>query len=229
MAYVQSVSNDAGGSGTGTTQAFGANNNAGNTLIFAVRCGGDNTVTVSDSKGNTWTENVHQVQSSDLGLLSVWSAPNCAAGANTVTFGFSTAVTARWVIAEYDGMVTSNVFDVKTATDSAGSTSTTPTSGSATPTTNNSLVLGVVATGGSQGTITAGSGYTLREAANATFRVALEDKIITGTAAQTASFNFTGADITVTAVVIYKMQGTAPSRGEPLTSQTFMSMNRGFR
>lgn len=204
MAYVQSVSNDAGGSGTGTTQAFSVANTAGNTLIFGVRCGGDCVVTVTDSKGNTWTENVHQVQSSDLGMMSVWSAPNCAAGANTVTFSFSTAVTARWFIAEYSGMLTSNVFDVKTATDSGASTSTTPTSGSATPTTGKSLVLGIVVTGGSQGVITAGSGFTLREAANATYRIALEDKEITSTSAQTASFNFTGADTTVTAVVIYK-------------------------
>lgn len=230
MAYVQSTGADAGGSGTGTSIAFSSNNTAGNTLIFAARCGGDCTVTVSDSKGNTWTEDVHLVQTSDLGLLTVWSAPNCAAGANTVTFTFSVVVTSRYLIAEYNGMQTSAILDKKATTDGAGVTSATPTSAATATTTNaNDLILGFVVTGGAQGTISAGSGFTLREATLETSRVALEDKIVTSTGAYTSSFNFTGADTYAIAVVAYKMLGSTPIQGEPLTSQTFMSMSRGFR
>ena len=227
MAYVQSTGTDAGGAGTGTSIAFATNNVAGNALFFAARFGGDCTVTVSDSRGNTWTEDVHQVQSSDLGLLSVWSAPNCAAGANNITFSLSASVTARYLIAEYDGMLTSSILDKKAVTESAGATSATPTSAATATTTNqNNLILGVVITNGSQGTISAGSGFTLREAASETNRVALEDKLVTSVGGYTSSFNFSGADTYAIAVLAYKMQGPAglvatlhPNRN------TFQSMN----
>jgi hypothetical protein len=206
MAYVQSKSSDFGGAGTGDTQAFTTNNVAGNTLFFMARIGADVTVSVSDSQGNTtWQEDVHQVQSDDGSLLTIWSCRNCKAGANSITFSWTGGQTCRWAIAEYDGMLTAANFDVKTSSQSGSTPSSTPTSGSATPTTSNSLVLGVITTGGAGGTISAGSGYTLREASNATNRLGLEDKIITSTAGQTAGFSLSVSDTYNIAIAVYKM------------------------
>lgn len=229
MSYVQSISQDAGGSGTGTGLAFTSNNTAGNTLFFAVRCGADCTVTVSDTRSNAgWHEDVHSsVQTDDGSIISLWSCPNCAAGANTVNFTFSTAVTARYAIVEYNGLLTSGILDVSEGTkQSGGASTTTPVSNSATPTTGKSLVIGVLATGGAGGSVTAGTGYTLREAANASNRLAFEDKEITVTTAQTAGFTLSVADTYIAVIAVYKEASagggtlTAAQGSYTLTGQT---------
>lgn len=213
MSFVQSRSGDAGGASNGTTIAFSGDNAATNTLIFAVRAGGDTVIGVSDSQGNAnWQEDVHQIQADDGSCLSVWSCRNCEAGPNTVQFTFVDAVTSRFAIAEYDGLLTAANFDVKTSGQSGSSGSTSPASSTATPTTAQSLVLGVISTGGSGATISAGAGYTLREAASASNRLGLEDKAITGTSAQSATFTLGAPGDTYNiATVIYKAAGTGVS------------------
>lgn len=207
--YVQSAGGDAGGAGTSTTQAYTSNNTAGNGLIAILRTGADCTVTVTDTLSNTgWQEDVHQVHSTDGYLLSVWSLANCKAGANTVNFNFNgTSTTSRYIVAEYSGLATASMFDKKVSTESGGSFSTTPTSSAATPTNASTLVIGTVAVSGLGGTITAGTGYTLREAASASQRVALEDKILTSSSSQTASFNNSVSDNYDIAIVIYNGAG----------------------
>jgi hypothetical protein len=207
IAFVQSISADGGGSTTAHPLAFTSSNTVGNFLVVGGRAGGSTTITISDSQGNSWsaTPDVSRSQVDDGSILFVFSLPNCKAGANTVTATYGTSVTSRIWIAEYSGLVTATPLDTSTSTQSGASTSTTPSSGaSSSPSQANCLVIGALTTGGAGGTISAGSGFTLREAANASNRAAYEDKIISAVAAQTATFSLSVADTYNAAVLIYK-------------------------
>lgn len=212
MSYVQSKSTDDGGVDVISGYAFTTNNVAGNTLFFVARLGGDKTLTVTDSQGNTgWVEDVHHVHSITGGLLSVWRCANCKVGANSVSVSWdASTVTARYGIAEYNGLLTSGILDGTPAvTDSGNTGSSAPSSGSVTPTTTKTLLFAAMTDEDGAATITAGSGFTLREASGASHRIAFEDKEITATSAQTAAFSLTAADRYNIALLAYKEVGIA--------------------
>ena len=68
--------------------AFPANNTAGNCLVVAAMAaepfGGLTTMTIADSQGNAWTQITSPTELNNA-LPTVWIAPNCKAGLNTVT------------------------------------------------------------------------------------------------------------------------------------------------
>ncbi len=72
-------------------------------------------VTVSDNKGNIWTQDAY-VNGSDgsYAWCSVWSAPNCAAGSTTVTVSQNDAYGRLFAcsISEFSGVATSSYVDV---------------------------------------------------------------------------------------------------------------------
>lgn len=212
-AFVQSTSTDAGGATTGFSIAYTSNVTAGSLLVYAVRLGGDCTVGVTDTRGNTWTEIIHSaVQTDDGSVLSVWYAKNASAGATTVNFTFSASVTSRLGIAEYSGIDTSTAFDKQTSNQSGGSTSTAPvTTASQTPTNASSLVVGFLTTGGDPTSISANgggaTGFTLREASSASNRFALEDKILSSSSAQTAGFTLGSGQTYIAGLAIFNGAG----------------------
>ena len=95
-----------------TTLSFGSNNTAGNMLVLVWRdlytsaTGGQ---TVSDSQGNTWVQAFATPRSSggSGGYDDQWFvyyAPNCKAGANTVTVASTSATVKEYYIGEYSGL-----------------------------------------------------------------------------------------------------------------------------
>ena len=96
----------------------------------------------------------------DVTSVAIYYAENIAGGANTVTVSDTLAGgTLRFAIFEYAGVATANSLD---GVSSAQGTSATPNSGPATTTSNGNLVLGVLSTANPR-TLTAGSGYVVRE------------------------------------------------------------------
>lgn len=97
---------------TATTipQAFASNNTLGNCLIALVASISANDITnVTDSQGNTWLP-AGTTAASHLG--EIWYAPNCKAGANTVTLHKAGAVNRGFIaIAEYSGISTIQALD----------------------------------------------------------------------------------------------------------------------
>lgn len=166
IAFVQSGS--AGASGAlSISKAFPSPNTAGNFLIAAVHVfnngPGPGTITVTDSKGNTWTKATGSyTYGSGLGTEQIWYCENCAAGSNTVTAtcGTSSSNFPGISIAEYSGMLTSSSFD---AQNHGTGTGTSKSSGNVTATGLSDLLIALSddVTGGS--TETPGAGWTLRE------------------------------------------------------------------
>jgi len=85
--------------------AYPTANTAGNLLVVAVRYGAD-PGTLSDSKGNTYTQILSH--SDGGGYTKAWFAPNCAAGANTLTLSNKAAI---WILLEYSDVQTASVLD----------------------------------------------------------------------------------------------------------------------
>ena len=105
---------------TSTALAFDTNNTVGNTLIAVIGLingGSASTATVADSQGNVWA--VAGCENNiDTGALYYGSciayAPNCKAGANTVTVtqvGYTGNYGQIFTITEYAGLLTSVPFD----------------------------------------------------------------------------------------------------------------------
>src|SRR6185369_12937041 len=123
--------------------AFTASNVAGNFVAVAVRAFVANqTITVSDTRGNLYRQAV-KVNNSTDDTLAIFYAENITAGANTVKVSVSTMASLRIAIFEYAGVATSNSLDV---TSSSALSSAAPNSGSATTTVGGGLVIGAFAT-----------------------------------------------------------------------------------
>ncbi len=193
FSLIQKTSKDSASSTTHTL-AYGSNNTAGNSLMLQVRIGGTSqTITVSDSQGNTWAQDVAPVWIGGLGSVSAFSAHNVKAGANTVTITLgSSATTARFFIEEYNpGAANVGAFDAGVQNNGSGSTLD---STNATPTTTTSVAIGF-AGNNSAATFTAGTGFgnldQVPAAPNA--RAGFEDQLLTTTTALDATFPSGGA------------------------------------
>jgi hypothetical protein len=172
-------------SGTSAAVAFPSNNVAGNFIAVAVRAFLINqTITVSDSRGNVYQQAVKFNNNAD-DTVALYYAQNIVAGANTVTVAVGASATIRFAVLEYAGVAASNALDV-TATSTLSGVS--PTSGTATTTASGDLLIGVFSAGG-DATFTAGSGYTIREAVPAApaTRAMVEDKIQTAAGPDSAT------------------------------------------
>lgn len=173
-------------SAVASTVAYLSNNTAGNLLILVGRTNTPASVTVSDSQSNAWAKAVAQANASTNGIV-IWYAPNCKAGANTVTVSGGLGV--ELVIAEYSGLATSGVLDPGIT--NSGSGSGNPYSGgSITPSKNNVLMIGGVENDTANGlTDTPTGGFTDR--ANSLGNVFLADQIVSslGTYAYGGSYS----------------------------------------
>ena len=161
-AFVQGAANEIR-SGTTNSRAFPNANTAGNLIVAYVVWTNTGTVTLSDSKGNSYASVAAPTRwNSNTWSAQVFYARNVSGGANTVTATFSNAITSWGIlyIHEYSGMNKLSPLDVSS---SAAGSSSAMNSGSITTTNANNLIFGA---GSSSNTVTqAGTGFTTRSTA----------------------------------------------------------------
>ena len=93
---------------TSLAKTYQANNAARNCLVAVVGLTSSQTPTISDSQSNTWYKATHATDGARG--ITVFFAPNCNAGANTVTASF-TSTTGSLEILEYAGVVSAHALD----------------------------------------------------------------------------------------------------------------------
>ena len=128
------------GTGVGSLSVpFTSSNTAGNLIIAFVRMSTTwQTVTVTDTAGNIYTDAASQVQAIDGHQIHLFYAKNIAGGPNTVTAAFSSTNNHPWfAVFEYSGLHTVNPFDQAAH---AQGTSASPNSGFITGTSQFELV-----------------------------------------------------------------------------------------
>jgi hypothetical protein len=221
----QTIVNAAASPGTGTMpSAF----TAGNLVVVAVVWTSStvNIVSAVSDGVNTYTKILEKNEAGTGVSSQLWYAWNVSpASAMSITFN-ATANDVSAIIREYSGIQSSaDPLDVSVGT--TGS-STSPSSGAtATTTISNELVVGAFSDGlGATQTYTVGSGYgNLTTIANSgSWDVALEDKNVTATGAQTATLTL-GTTVGWAAIVAtFK----AKSTGGALVDVT-SDMNLGFK
>ncbi len=159
--FVQ-VTNNQISKGTKVSVAFGSPTQAKNTIVVYAIWNNTGTVTITDSRGDSFVSVGSPVAWGNGSSAQVFYASNIAGGADTVTATFRTSVTSYGVlyVHEYAGISTVNPVDVAaSASGSSGSLN----SGAVTTTSPNDLIFGA---GVSDNTVTgAGSGFISRDLA----------------------------------------------------------------
>jgi hypothetical protein len=159
---------------------FAGANTAGNMIIAFVRMSTTyQTVTVTDTAGNIYSDAVSQVQTTDGSQAHIFYAPNIRGGANTVTVTFSGTNNHPFLaIYEYSGVTTLDSTAHARGSDANPNSGTTATASSP-----NELIFGGLGLPSSSGvSVTAGpSGWTLelQDTNQYGSRAATEDGIIT--------------------------------------------------
>jgi hypothetical protein len=147
---------------TSLTGTFPAQTAGGHLLVLSasVYTGATNPISsVTDSAGNTWTRIGRFAVSGHFSDGEMWYAAN-AAPVTSVTVHTASAVVVSLGVQEFSGVAATNALDVSTGT---ANTSTSPASGSATPTGSTDLVVGFVAGHGTSQPITVSSpGYAVQ-------------------------------------------------------------------
>ncbi len=198
------------GSGvTSISSAFPWNNTAGNLIVAFVRMSTTfQSVSVSDSAGNTYTNAVTQAQDNDGHQIHIFYAKNIAGGLNTVTAKFSAINNHPWLsIFEYQGLSKTNPLDQTAGAEGYSSIATTRM-----VTTNGTEL--IFAAGGAPatsytGTFTAGSGYWQEQMDIGTSKAETEHRVMSGAVA--GSYTLSGNTNWSTAVASFLAAGTVPS------------------
>jgi outer membrane protein assembly factor BamB len=173
--------------GTTDSLAFSKANTAGNLIVAYVIWDNPGAVTMSDTRGNTYTAATARQSWGNNWSAQVFYASGIKAGSNTVTATFGTSIKSFGIVYlhEYSGLANVSPVDVSaSATGSSGSMS----SGAVTTTQANDLLF---AAGASDKTVTAaGTGFTKRLTG---FGNLTEDRVVTttGSYAGTATQNGT--------------------------------------
>jgi len=209
MAFIQSRSVDSG-SVSSATLAYNSNIIAGSLLIQAARVGSGTATIAMTSPGNIHTQDKSQLFSTDTAALTIHSAPNAAAGATTVTATLTGGpATLRWAIHEYGSMATSAPVDVSASAQSTGGSPA--DSGSITTTVADDLLFVAGAADDVWSSVTAGSGYTLREAIPVApnIKIATEGQDLVAIGSYNGTFTFGGPPVWACAIVAYKPAAAA--------------------
>ena len=192
---------------------------AGNTMIvsFAINTTSASAVTVSDTKGNTYTQDANILNSAGSIRTLVFSAPvnTALVSGNTITVAYPSATTKAVSIYYVSGLVSASPAD-KSAT--ATGNDTTPSSGTtATLSQANELCWGAI--GGAYHattTFTAGSGYTALTSSlgdggssSSSATIQPEYQIVSTTTATSAGATLSATREWAAAIVTYKAVGPA--------------------
>ncbi|MEJ1962982.1 MAG: fibronectin type III domain-containing protein [Gammaproteobacteria bacterium] len=202
IGFVQVSAGTSGGPQTSITATFANAQNGGdlNVVIVGWYDSTSNVTSITDTRGNTYALAVGPTRYVGAGTLLIYYAKNivaAAAGANTITITFSSAVAypdAR--IAEYSGVDTVGPFDVGSG---ASGNSGVSNSGAATTTNANDLLVAGNFIG--QWTASAGTGFTSRIVSD--LGQILEDRVVTSTGSYSATANI-GSDWWVMAMAAFK-------------------------
>lgn len=207
-----------------TTQFTTQNTTAGNTII--VFCGEQQTAVtaVSDDNSNTYTKISGASGNGNTTGIDLWYAFNITGGIKntiTITTG-TTSQRQNSVIREYSGLTTTDPFDVASVFNNG--VTTTPTSNAtATTAQANELVVGIA--GNSNGTFSLGTGYSNLQASNGQVSgwVFAEDKIVSSTGTQTATFGTNTTGGTVVGVATFKAAAGITTSTSSSTSTSISS------
>jgi hypothetical protein len=189
ITLIQTAATQASGV-TSVSVQFPSPNAAGNLIIAFVRMSSTSqTVTVTDTAGNTYVDGVSQVQTADGHQVHIFYAKNISGGANAVTAHFSAANNHPWIaLYEYNGLNTTAPLD-RTA-HAQGSGSTASSGATAVTTSSNELVFAATGLPASYtGSVSAGAGYTLMQQDTASSRAANEAAGTSSTGSVTGVFN----------------------------------------
>ena len=188
-------SNAIQGSSVGSlAAAFASSNKVGNLIIAFVRMSTTSqTVQVTDSAGNAYTDAVTQTQTSDGHQVHLFYARNILGGANTVTATFSATNSHPWLaIYEYSGLSVTSPLD---QTAHAQGNSSTPNSGATaiTASANELVFAGAGMTANYAGTATPGSGYTLQRQDKGTSRAVNESAVVKSAGSYAGTFSLSSS------------------------------------
>jgi hypothetical protein len=190
---------------TSVSASFTSNNKVGDLIIAVVRMSTTTqTVSVSDTAGNTYFQVAHAAQTTDGHQLFIFYAKNVAGSANTVKAAFSSTNNHPWLaIFEYSGLNTQSPFDQSANAQGSGSVADSgPTS-----TTAASPELVFAASGqpaSYTGTASAGPGFTLDLHDTSTSRAATETAITSSTGSFDGIFNLSPGTNWTAAVATFR-------------------------
>ena len=184
---------------TSTTAAlaFGSNNTAGNLLVAVIAWSSslaNGPASIADTRGNTWSICTGIYDTPNGQGITIAYAPNCAAGANTVTVTFgATSEYRRLTLAEYSGAATTTPLDKQQGNAQSTTTATDniTTGATVTPTTDGQLIVGGFQRDGNEdgGNLVAGTGFTSRQVLGSHDHM-FEDKIQTTATAVSATATY---------------------------------------
>ncbi|HTL17255.1 MAG TPA: DUF4038 domain-containing protein [Patescibacteria group bacterium] len=213
--------------GTTITQPFSSPNNPGN-LIVVVTSWGDSVAspTVSDTEGNTYVLATSTYNPAGDQSLAIYYAKNVNGGPNTVTVNFGGShAWRRIILAEYSGIDPVNPLDRASANQGSASTATdNVTSGSVATSASGDLIFGAVENFNVTGTVSAGTGFTLRNFLmdKGVIETAFEDRIASSAGSTSATFTFSHSDPYIAQMVAFRSSVTgdtiAPSVPTNLTA-----------
>src|SRR5206468_1795758 len=222
ISFVQANASTNDAAASTIAQAFTTANTTGNLIVVAVTWG-DNaapSIRATDTLGNTYAITINDFDPGNRQGLAILYAPNIRAGANTVTVTLGTTGGYRRImVSEYSGIATTAPFDVAAHNRAGGTTAANGvTSTAATTTANGDLIFGVAMDdSGSFGTITAGTGFTVRATLNA-MDMAIEDAIQATAGSVAATFTFSRADIYLAQMAAFKAAPGGGGGGGPALS-----------
>ena len=200
IAYVQST----GGNTTATSVdvSFVDTVTSGNLIVVAARIGTDQTCTVSDSAGNTYTQQIDQKFTPVTDdHLYIFYAANVTGGSLTITIDPSGTPSIRWTIHEYSGIATSSPVDQSTSLRDDLGLGTAVDSGNITTTQADELLFGAASVSGSKD-FTPGADYTERQ--EIVQKISTEDRIVSSTLTDSADWTISANDTYGAAIVSFK-------------------------
>jgi hypothetical protein len=193
---------------------------AGDRLVVEAavwRSSGATTSGVTDTNGDSFTELTH-FTASDGTEMSVWTAPDNAGGATTITATATASGDIGIAAVEYAGLSSAtdaSVVDVQAHAVGVTSQAATVSSGPTAPTSSgNELALGFYADSGYNFSLTGGTGFTSRAnlSPNGNMQLLVEDENVGAAATPAASFGTGSNTIWLAATVVLKAStGTPPT------------------
>lgn len=218
-AHVQSTSAQATGTAPVPVSVTLNGVTTGNLLVLAVSgfagggggpWSGTPTISVSGGQAVTWVRVVHAGFGSNFGIV-LYYAQNAIAGSYALTVTPPTGSTdAAVAFAEYSGMLTASVLDKSATGNNTGSSLT--TAATAATAQADELIIGAFSHDNNTPTITAGSGFTLRQSvanSSTSIGIALEEKIVSATGTQTAAITYTTSQNNAGIVATFKASAVA--------------------
>jgi hypothetical protein len=197
--------NAAEGSGVSSVSTnFPASNITGNLVIAFVRMSTTTqTVRVTDTAGNVYTDAVSQVQSADGHQIHIFYAKNVRGAANTVTATFSSGNAHPWLaVYEYSGLNTTSPLDKKAGAQGSGATPSATVASTTAP--NELLFVGSGLPAAFAGSLSAGAGFALLRQDTGSSRGANESGVVATPGSYSAKVNLSGNANWTAAIATFK-------------------------